>query len=285
MVKVTVKQNANKMVAQTPGAWVITGGTNTGVMKQVGEALQGTSKACIGISTWGIITNANKLISAGDKFGGGVDYQVACSLVQRGAFLDHNHTHHLMVDDGSIGKYGKEIPLRSRLEEYIMKEVHVPSVLMVIEGGPGTLDTVLAALMKEPPLSVVIIVGSGRAADLLAYTYNRVVDIDAVYNVCDKLLFNKLLDLLPELQSQTKERQMDFYKVVLNCMRKRDFILIQFITISPASSSTTFIHDESNIHPDDSNIHPDDSNIYHDYSNIHHDDSIIHHVDSNIHHE
>ncbi|XP_065684239.1 transient receptor potential cation channel subfamily M member 1 isoform X1 [Hydra vulgaris] len=213
-------------VAQTPGAWVITGGTNTGVMKQVGEALQGTSKACIGISTWGIITNANKLISAGDKFGGGVDYQVACSLVQRGAFLDHNHTHHLMVDDGSIGKYGKEIPLRSRLEEYIMKEVHVPSVLMVIEGGPGTLDTVLAALMKEPPLSVVIIVGSGRAADLLAYTYNRVVDIDAVYNVCDKLLFNKLLDLLPELQSQTKERQMDFYKVVLNCMRKRDFITL-----------------------------------------------------------
>ena len=42
-------------VAQTPGAWVVTGGTNTGVMRHVGEALQGITPACIGISTWGII--------------------------------------------------------------------------------------------------------------------------------------------------------------------------------------------------------------------------------------
>nr|XP_047126615.1 transient receptor potential cation channel subfamily M member 3 [Hydra vulgaris] len=213
-------------VAQTPGAWVITGGTNTGVMKQVGEALQGTTKACIGISTWGIITNAEKLIAEESEFGGVVDYQVACSLVQRGAFLDHNHTHHLMVDDGSVGKYGKEIPVRSRVEEYIMREVNVPSVLMVVEGGPGTLDTVLGALTNEPPLSVVVIVGSGRAADLLAYAYNRVVDIDAIYETCDKLLFNKVVDLLPELKSQPKERQMTFYRVVLDCMRKKDFITL-----------------------------------------------------------
>nr|XP_047126608.1 transient receptor potential cation channel subfamily M member 1-like isoform X2 [Hydra vulgaris] len=213
-------------VAQTPGAWVITGGTNTGVMKQVGEALQGTTKACIGISTWGIIINAEKLIAEKSKFGGVVDYQVACSLVQRGAFLDHNHTHHLMVDDGSVGKYGKEIPVRSRVEEYIMREVNVPSVLMVVEGGPGTLDTVLGALTNEPPLSVVVIVGSGRAADLLAYAYNNVVDIDAIYETCDKLLFNNIVDLLPELKSQSKARQMNFYKVVLDCMKKKDFITL-----------------------------------------------------------
>ncbi|XP_047126609.2 transient receptor potential cation channel subfamily M member 1 isoform X2 [Hydra vulgaris] len=213
-------------VAQTPGAWVITGGTNTGVMKQVGEALQGTTKACIGISTWGIITNAEKLIAEESEFGGVVDYQVACSLVQRGAFLDHNHTHHLMVDDGSVGKYGKEIPVRSRVEEYIMREVNVPSVLMVVEGGPGTLDTVLGALTNEPPLSVVVIVGSGRAADLLAYAYNNVVDIDAIYETCDKLLFNNIVDLLPELKSQSKARQMNFYKVVLDCMKKKDFITL-----------------------------------------------------------
>ena len=43
-------------VAQTPGAWVITGGTNTGVMKYVGDALHGSNRPCIGIATWGEFT-------------------------------------------------------------------------------------------------------------------------------------------------------------------------------------------------------------------------------------
>ena len=43
-------------VAQTPGAWVITGGTNTGVMKYVGDALHGSNRPCIGIATWGEYT-------------------------------------------------------------------------------------------------------------------------------------------------------------------------------------------------------------------------------------
>ena len=95
---------------------------------------------------------------------------------------------------------------------------------MVVEGGPGSLNTVLGALMKEPPLSVVVIVGSGRAADLLAYAYNRVVDIDGIYEGSDKLLFNKVLELLPELKRDSKEKQMGFYKAVLDCMRKKDYV-------------------------------------------------------------
>ena len=92
-------------------------------MKHVGEALQGATKACIGIAAWGIVTNASNLVvKEGVEIGGNNDYQVACSLVHKGAFLDHNHTHHILVDDGSIGKYGVEIPLRSKIEEYIMKE-------------------------------------------------------------------------------------------------------------------------------------------------------------------
>ena len=90
-------------------------------MKHVGEALQGAKNPCIGIATWGIVTNADDLIDNNEEIGRHRDYKVSCSLVQRGAFLDHNHTHHLLVDDGSTGKFAVEIPLRSRLEEHIMK--------------------------------------------------------------------------------------------------------------------------------------------------------------------
>lgn len=37
--------------------------------------------------------------------------------------LDHNHTHFLLVDDGTEGKYGGEIEFRSRLESYISTKV------------------------------------------------------------------------------------------------------------------------------------------------------------------
>ena len=55
-----------------PGAWIITGGTSTGVMKFVGEAVRDhmlTSGTCeqpvvaLGIATWGIVDNKEALIS------------------------------------------------------------------------------------------------------------------------------------------------------------------------------------------------------------------------------
>lgn len=38
-----------------------------------------------------------------------------------GALLDANHSHFLLVDNGTEGKYGVEIDLRSRFEEAVMK--------------------------------------------------------------------------------------------------------------------------------------------------------------------
>ena len=91
-------------------------------MKHVGEALQGVTKACIGIATYGIVTNKNDLLESNNKcFGGRFPYAVASSLVQKGAFLDYNHTHFLLADNGTEGKYGVEIPLRASLEEHLVK--------------------------------------------------------------------------------------------------------------------------------------------------------------------
>lgn len=54
-----------------PGAWIITGGTHTGVMKQVGEAVRDVSLSSsynkdevvtIGIATWGTVHNRDGLV-------------------------------------------------------------------------------------------------------------------------------------------------------------------------------------------------------------------------------
>lgn len=36
--------------------------------------------------------------------------------------LDSNHSHFILVDDGTHGRYGVEIPLRARLEKFISEQ-------------------------------------------------------------------------------------------------------------------------------------------------------------------
>lgn len=50
----------------------------------------------------------------------------------------------------------------------------VPSIRIMLGGGPDTIDFILAELKKENPLPVVIIRGSGKAADILSYAYRQV---------------------------------------------------------------------------------------------------------------
>lgn len=59
-------------VAVSTGAWIITGGTHTGVMKHVGEAVKDYALSsplqsqivAIGVATWGIIHNRDALVRA-----------------------------------------------------------------------------------------------------------------------------------------------------------------------------------------------------------------------------
>ena len=148
------------------GAWIITGGTHTGVMKHVGQAvrdyalsssMQGKIVA-IGVATWGVIHNRDKLVHPEVGFTHVLHLYVAdphhlhnllpfmtyclseCSFFfyLQGCFpahylmdtksqgqlscLDNNHTHFLLVDDGTNEHYGVEIELRSHLEKCISKK-------------------------------------------------------------------------------------------------------------------------------------------------------------------
>lgn len=47
----------------------------------------------------------------------------------------------------------------------------VPVICVVLEGGANTIRSVLEYVTDKPPVPVVVCDGSGRAADLLAFTH------------------------------------------------------------------------------------------------------------------
>ncbi|XP_021180116.2 transient receptor potential cation channel subfamily M member 2 isoform X1 [Fundulus heteroclitus] len=168
-------------VVQTTGAWIITGGTHTGVMKHVGQAVRdyGLSNSmqgkivAIGVATWGVIHNRHDLVNEEGHFP--AHYVIDTQSQSNLACLDNNHTHFLLVDDGTNGVYGREIELRARLEKYIsgkhignkVSGTTIPVVCVVLDGGSGTLDTIYSAMLNDTPC--VILEGSGRIADIIAH--------------------------------------------------------------------------------------------------------------------
>uniref|UniRef100_A0A1A8PBL2 Transient receptor potential cation channel, subfamily M, member 2 n=1 Tax=Nothobranchius rachovii TaxID=451742 RepID=A0A1A8PBL2_9TELE len=86
--------------------------------------------------------------------------------------LDNNHTHFLLVDDGTHGCYGVEIELRTSLEKCIGRKSlgnsggTIPAVCVILDGGPGTLNTIYNTMLNGTPC--VILEGSGRIADVIA---------------------------------------------------------------------------------------------------------------------
>uniref|UniRef100_A0A8C4LLN3 non-specific serine/threonine protein kinase n=1 Tax=Equus asinus asinus TaxID=83772 RepID=A0A8C4LLN3_EQUAS len=134
--------------AETTGAWIITEGINTGVSKHVGDALKAHSSHSlrkiwtVGIPPWGVIENQRDLI--------GKDVTT---------LLCRNYYHcHLRM---------REISLR--------KEQGVPVVGLVVEGGPNVILAVWETVKDKDP--VVVCEGTGRAADLLAFTHKHLITI------------------------------------------------------------------------------------------------------------
>ncbi|CAM9642449.1 unnamed protein product, partial [Lampetra planeri] len=178
----TMFRHGLNKTARSTGAWIITGGSYAGVMKYVGESVRDFALAsgskegkivAIGIATWGIIHNKGHLIDAQGKFP--AEYPMDEAGQGRLSCLDNNHSHFILVDNGTHGQYGVEIVLRARLEQYISTQhtgsggvgsVQIPIVCLVLEGGVGTLDTMFNAMNNNTPC--VVVEGSGRVADVIA---------------------------------------------------------------------------------------------------------------------
>ncbi|NIG60614.1 transient receptor potential cation channel subfamily M member 2 [Pontoporia blainvillei] len=200
-------------VAQTTGAWIITGGSHTGVMKQVGEAVRVFSLSgshnegevvTIGIATWGTLHKRESLIHPAGGFP--AEYIMDEDGQGHLTCLDSNHSHFILVDDGTHGRYGVEIPLRTKLEKFISEQtkerggvaIKIPIVCVVLEGGPGTLHTIYNAITNGTPC--VIVEGSGRVADVIAQVASLPISEITISLIQQKLglLFQEMFESFTE---------------------------------------------------------------------------------------
>lgn len=97
----------------------------------------------------------------------------------------------------------------------------VPSVLLVLEGGTGTIDTVYVACQNCIP--VVLIKYSGRAIDILAYAYKNLPD-DFRENSQKKHegLMSIIEEKFPKLPSN---KVKDIYEKTRGCMKHKIYVI------------------------------------------------------------
>uniref|UniRef100_H3B0C1 Transient receptor potential cation channel subfamily M member 2 n=1 Tax=Latimeria chalumnae TaxID=7897 RepID=H3B0C1_LATCH len=221
--------------AQSTGAWIITGGSNAGVMKHVGKAIRDyTMGSCskdgkivaIGIATWGTVYNRESLLSKEEKFP--AEYVLDDENQGRLSCLDNNHSHFILVDDGTHGNYGVEIPLRTKLEEFISNQtlkkkgvgIKIPVVCVVLEGGPGTLDTIHNAITNGTPC--VIVEGSGRIADVIAHVANLPISKITIS------LIQKQLKIFftEEFDKFTQEKIIEWTKKIQDIVRMQQLLTV-----------------------------------------------------------
>ncbi|XP_008565916.1 PREDICTED: transient receptor potential cation channel subfamily M member 2 [Galeopterus variegatus] len=222
-------------VAQTTGAWIITGGSHTGVMKQVGEAVRDFSLSSsykegevitIGVATWGTIHNRESLIQPTGSFP--AEYILDEEGQGNLTCLDSNHSHFILVDDGTHGQYGVEIPLRTKLEKFISEQtkerggvaIKIPIVCVVLEGGPGTLHTIYNAITNGTPC--VIVEGSGRVADVIAQVANLPIS-----EITVSLIQQKLSVFFQEMfETFTESRIVEWTKKIQDIVRSRQLLTV-----------------------------------------------------------
>ncbi|XP_054582963.1 transient receptor potential cation channel subfamily M member 6 [Eptesicus fuscus] len=215
--------------AETTGAWIITEGINSGVSKHVGDALKAHFSQClrkiwtVGIPPWGVIENQRDLI--------GKDvvclYQTLGNPLSKLTTLNSMHSYFILSDDGTVGKYGNEMKLRRNLEKYLsLQKIHscsrqgVPMVGLVVEGGPNVILSVWETVKDKHP--VVVCEGTGRAADLLAFTHKHLADEGTLRPQVKEEITCMIQNTFNFSLKQTKH----LFQILMECMVHRDSIII-----------------------------------------------------------
>nr|XP_012309510.1 transient receptor potential cation channel subfamily M member 6 isoform X2 [Aotus nancymaae] len=215
--------------AETTGAWIITEGINTGVSKHVGDALKSHSSRSlrkiwtVGIPPWGVIENQRDLI--------GKDvvclYQTLGNPLSKLTILNSMHSHFILSDDGTVGKYGNEMKLRRNLEKYLsLQKIHcrsrqgVPVVGLVVEGGPNVILSVWETVKDKDP--VVVCEGTGRAADLLAFTHKHLADEGMLHPQVKE----EIICMIQNTFNFSLKESKHLFQILMECMVHRDCITV-----------------------------------------------------------
>uniref|UniRef100_A0A1I8BFI2 LSDAT_euk domain-containing protein n=1 Tax=Meloidogyne hapla TaxID=6305 RepID=A0A1I8BFI2_MELHA len=186
--------------AETTGAWVLTSGLDSGIVKHVAKALDEAGISArmrsrivtVGIAPWGMLQRREQLIghdthvvydrqnissspiiSPSNERG-----EQTTTTTYGGVPLNDRGSYFLLADNGTSNRYGAEIVLRRRLEEFLAKKCNgvgenrrrIPTICVALEGGICTLNAIYGCLRGQPPIPVWVIAceGSGRVCDLLA---------------------------------------------------------------------------------------------------------------------
>nr|XP_019801418.2 transient receptor potential cation channel subfamily M member 1 isoform X1 [Tursiops truncatus] len=217
--------------AVTTGAWIFTGGISTGVISHVGDALKDHSsksrgRVCaIGIAPWGIVENKEDLV--------GRDvtrvYQTMSNPLSKLSVLNNSHTHFILADNGTLGKYGAEVMLRRQLEKHIsLQKINtrlgqgVPVVGLVVEGGPNVVSMVLEYLREEPPVPVVVCDGSGRASDILSFAHKYSEE----GGIINDSLRDQLLVTIQKTFNYNKTQSHQLFAMIMECMKKKELVTV-----------------------------------------------------------
>ncbi|XP_032846079.2 transient receptor potential cation channel subfamily M member 1 isoform X6 [Tyto alba] len=217
--------------AMTTGAWIFTGGVSTGVIRHVGDALKDHSSksrgriCAVGIAPWGIVENKEDLI--------GKDvtrvYQTMSNPLSKLSVLNSSHTHFILADNGTLGKYGAEVKLRRQLEKHIsLQKINtrlgqgVPVVGLIVEGGPNVISIVLDCLREEPPLPVVICDGSGRASDILSFAHKYSEE----GGIISESLRDQLLVTIQKTFNYNRNQAHQLFIILMECMKKKELITV-----------------------------------------------------------
>ena len=138
------------------------------------------------------------------------------------------------------GRHGAEIALRRKLEKYISSQrlpartyCSIPVVCLVVEGGMHTIRTVLEYVTDSPPIPVVVVEGSGRAADLIAFAHKYATETGESSTVLEGMRQDLLATI--RLTFSVNQTQADnLLGELIQCVKKKDLI-----TIFRPSSDTT----------------------------------------------
>uniref|UniRef100_A0A8C5WV12 Transient receptor potential cation channel subfamily M member 1 n=1 Tax=Laticauda laticaudata TaxID=8630 RepID=A0A8C5WV12_LATLA len=217
--------------AMTTGAWIFTGGVSTGIIRHVGDALKDHSSksrgriCAVGIAPWGIVENKEDLL--------GKDvtklYQMMSNPLSKLCVLNSSHTHFILADNGTLGKYGAEGKLRRQLEKHIsLQKINtrlgqgVPVVGLIVEGGPNVISIVLEYLREEPPLPVVICDGSGRASDIISFAHKYSEE----GGIINESLRDQLLVTIQKTFNYSRNQAHQLFVILMECMKKKELITV-----------------------------------------------------------
>ncbi|XP_075939281.1 transient receptor potential cation channel subfamily M member 1a [Anarhichas minor] len=217
--------------AMTTGAWIFTGGVSTGVIRHVGDALKDHSSKsrgkvwAIGIAPWGIIENKEDLIGRDVTR----PYQTMSNPLSKLSVLNSSHSHFILSDNGTSGKYGAEVRLRRQLEKHItLQKINtrlgqgVPVVCLILEGGPNVISIVLESLREDPPVPVVVCDGSGRASDIISFAH-RYCGEDGLLSDGVK---DQLLVTIQKTFNYSRSQAQQIFLMVMECMKKKPLITV-----------------------------------------------------------